>query len=443
MFEFLRKIKDLHGEKSLISSANRLIKSRLWLQIIIGMFLGICLGFFLSPSGYAAIDSDLAYLIGDWLKLPGNIFLGLIKMIILPLIACSIVLGISSSGDPDYVRRIGLPVMIFFIVTTAIAVLLGFSLASFFKPGSYIDSALVKNIMHVGVDLPTQGTQMQISLNAIPQAIADILPSNPLEAGLQLQMLQIVILAIFAGVVMLNIPKDIAKPFLDLCLVGQVGSMKVVSWAMLLAPYAVFGLLCDITIKIGLDAIVGMSSYIMTVLAGLVSLLFVYLLIVAVMAQTSPLHFLKAIQEVQLLAFSTSSSAAVMPLSIQAAKEKLNVKPLLAEFVIPLGATVNMGGTALYQTVAAIFLTQVFDVQLSVPTLIILMLTIIGASVGAPSSPGVGVVILSSILHGVGVPASGIALIIGVDRILDMSRTVINVTGDLAACIVFNRLSIK
>jgi Na+/H+-dicarboxylate symporter len=176
-----------------------------------------------------------------------------------------------------------------------------------------------------------------------------------------------------------------------------------------------------------------------TVLLGLVLILVMYLMIVAQFGKMSPAAFMKAIREVQLLAFSTSSSAAVMPLSMQAAEEKLKVDPPIVRFVIPLGATINMDGTALYQVTAAVFLTQVYGIHLSWGALIGLAVTTVGASIGTPSTPGVGIVVLASILAGVGVPASGIALIIGVDRILDMTRTTINVTGDLTACTVMQR----
>ena len=216
--------------------------------------------------------------------------------------------------------------------------------------------------------------------------------------------------------------------------------MKIVSWAMALAPAAVFGLLAQISVQVGFDAIVGVASYMGTVLLGLLLLLMFYMVIVALFARRSPLAFLRAISGVQLLAFSTSSSAAVMPLSMKTAETQLNVSPSVSQFVVPLGATVNMDGTALYQVVAAVFLTQVYGVDLSLPQLALLAATTVGASIGSPSTPGVGIVILATIVQGMGVPAEGIALILGVDRILDMSRTAVNVSGDLTACVVMERV---
>ena len=176
-----------------------------------------------------------------------------------------------------------------------------------------------------------------------------------------------------------------------------------------------------------------------TVLAGLVLLLCLYLLIVWIGGGISPWSFMGAIREVQLLAFSTSSSAAVMPLSIKTVQENLGVRPAVAQFIIPIGATINMGGTALYQVVAAVFLTQVFGIELTLGSLVLLAATTVGASIGSPSSPGAGIVILATILQAIGVPPGGIGLIMGVDRILDMSRTSVNVTGDLVGCVIMNR----
>jgi len=215
--------------------------------------------------------------------------------------------------------------------------------------------------------------------------------------------------------------------------------MKVVNWAMLLAPYAVFGLIADISIRVGLDVLLGMSAYVGTVLLGLIILLCFYFVIVKLIAHYPLLKFAKAVRPAQLLAFSTSSSAAVMPLSLQTAQHELKVDESTARFVIPLGATINMDGTALYQVIAAIFLAQVFAIEISVSEIILLAITTVGASIGSPSTPGVGIVILATVLASVGIPAEGIALILGVDRLLDMCRTAVNVSGDLVASLVMQR----
>jgi len=283
--------------------------------------------------------------------------------------------------------------------------------------------------------IPPQET----GLGAIPERLVNIIPRNVIDAAVKQEMLQIVVFAIFAGVALLAIPATRAKPLLDLMMSIQEISLKIVAWAMFLAPLAVFGLLARLTIQIGIDAIVGMSVYVGTVLLGLFILLVFYLILVAVLGRRNPFTFLAQIREVMLLAFSTSSSAAVMPLSVKVAEEKIRVSKSISQFVVPLGATINMAGTALYQVSATIFLTQVYGIDLSTGALIALTSTAVGASIGSPASPGVGIVILATLLVGAGVPPSGIALIIGVDRILDMCRTTVNVTGDLVTCVITDR----
>jgi proton glutamate symport protein len=278
-----------------------------------------------------------------------------------------------------------------------------------------------------------------IDAGSLPEQIVAIIPTNPTTAILHRAMFQIVVLAILLAVALVSIKAERARPILDLCVSLQEVSMKIVSWAMALAPAAVFGLLAQISVEIGFDAIVGMAVYVGTVLAGLLTLVLFYLVVVASLARRSPWGFLRAIREVQLLAFSTSSSAAVMPLSMNTAKGPLQVRAAISQFIVPLGATVNMDGTALYQVIAALFLTQVYGIDLTTGQLLLLSATTVGASVGTPSTPGVGIVVLATIVQSIGVPPAGIALIIGVDRILDMSRTAVNVTGDLTACVVLDR----
>ncbi|WP_405416825.1 dicarboxylate/amino acid:cation symporter [Marinobacter flavimaris] len=201
--------------------------------------------------------------------------------------------------------------------------------------------------------------------------------------------------------------------------------------------------MAQLTTTLGFRAMLGMASYVATVIAGLLVLLGVYMLILKLLAGQSPVRFLKDTRDVLLLAFSTSSSAAVMPLSIRTAEDKLGVRPSVSQFVIPLGATINMNGTALYQAVATIFLAQVYGIDLSMGSMALVVAMAVGASIGSPATPGVGIVILAMVLQTVGIPPSGIALIMGVDRILDMCRTAINVTGDLVTCRLMENLAGK
>lgn len=409
---------------------------QLWVQVIIGMIAGIGLGLLLSPTAFALVDEKIAFAIAPWVALCGNIFLALIKMIVIPLVMSSIILGITSAGNVEILKSLGLKIAPYFVFTTIIAVSLGIFITYLIHPGTYVSSEIIHQIATTSV--PVVKATASVS---IPDMIVGLIPISTAKAELDGNILAFVVLAIFVGVALMNIDDEDARPLKDLAKSLQAFSMKVVDWAMKLAPYAVFGLLCNITIKIGFDAISSMSMYVLTVILGLLLLLCFYLLIVYFVAKINPLDFLSKIREVQLLAFSTSSSAAVMPLSMKIAEDKLNIPTPISKFVIPLGATVNMDGTAIYQVCAAIFLTQLYGIDLTLVEIIILAFTTVGASIGAPSTPGVGIVILATILQGIGVPVEGIALILGVDRILDMCRTTINVTGDLTATLVMKKLT--
>jgi len=426
--------------KGLNSHLNYLRRTQLWFQILVGMVLGVVTGLLLAPErGY--VDAATSQTIGNWLALPGELFLTLIQMVVIGLVFSSIIIGINASEDKDAIKRIGMKVVPFFIITTAIACVIGITVAMTIKPGDYIAPDLVSRMMAgttVTNDTPAAAPP---SLAQIPEKIVSVIPKNVISAAVNQEMLQVVVFAIFAGAALMAIPRARAQPLLDVFAGLQEVSLKIVAWAMTLAPYAVFGLLARITLQVGLDAIISMSVYVGAVLLGLVILLMVYLILIMTLAGRNPLTFLGQIRDVMLLAFSTSSSAAVMPLSVKVVEEKLHVRKAISRFVVPLGATINMAGTALYQVTAAVFLTQVFDVDLTMGALAILTVTTIGASIGSPASPGVGIVILATLLTGIGVPPAGIALIIGVDRILDMSRTAVNVTGDLVACAVVERWS--
>ena len=430
------------GLISLVEKLGFLIRSKLWLQILVCMVLGIVIGLLISPNGMAVVSEPTAKLIAGWLVLPGHIFLALIQMIMLPLVVSSIVLGIAGTGDMEKLRNMGLRIAPYFVFTTTVAVIIGVVLVTLIEPGNYIDAQILSSSMP-DESLSVEKTEMKVDISAIHDRIVDLIPANPLSAALNQSMLQLVVFSIFIGVAMVLLNPLHARPLMDLARAVRELSMVIVGWAMLLAPVAVLGLLAQITMQVGVDAILGMSVYVGTVLLGLVLLIVLYLVLVWFVGRIRPSVFLSNVRELQLLAFSTSSSAAVMPLSIKTAEEKLGIQPSTTNFIIPLGATINMDGTALYQVVAAIFLTQVFGIDLSSGELLLLIATTIGASIGSPSTPGVGIVILATILTNIGIPAGGIALIIGVDRILDMSRTVINVTGDLTACIVIDKWLFK
>ncbi len=424
--------------KHLNRHLQELIKGRLWAKILLAMALGVGIGVVLGPTT-GIIDPHVAEIMGNWLAMPGNLFLGVIQMIVIPLIFASIIRGLASSDDMDQLRKMGLRVVIFFVVTTTLAIIIGLGSAMLIRPGDYIDSTLIQTLMvETETVAAVEGPVDTPSLGDVPGIVVNLLPVNPLGSMIEKEMLQVVLFAIIFGIALVSLPPKQARPLLDLLDSIQDVCMTVVRWAMLLAPLAVFGLLAQITMRVGIDVLLGMAVYVGTVLGGLLMMLLCYLVIL-MFTGIKPWYFLRSAREVMLLAFSTSSSAAVMPLSIQTAEEKLGVRSSISQFVIPLGATINMNGTALYQGAATVFLAQVFGVELSVPTLLLVVLTTVGASIGSPATPGVGIIILAMVLTSAGIPTSGIALIIGVDRILDMSRTAINVTGDLTATRVMDR----
>lgn len=411
------------------------VKARLWLQVLVAMFAGIGLGIVLGPSaGWVA--PELAGLITSWLALPGYLFLALIQMIVIPLVFASIVLGMAAGENLGYLKTIGLRVVGFFLLTTIAAVAIGLGVALALKPGERVDAGGLT----AQVEISEQASPAAApTLEDLPDRLVQIIPTNPLKAGVEQNMMQVVLLALLVGVALVTMNPTRSRPLLDLLASVQEVTMVVVRWAMFLVPLAVFGLLAQITTRLGLDALLGMGFYVFTVVLGLGLMMLLYLLLLKFWAGRSPLDFMRAVRDVQLLAFSTSSSAAVMPLTIKTAEDRLGIDPHLSQFVIPLGTTINMAGTALYQVVATLFLAQVFQVDVGLGSLLLVAVLAIGASIGSPGTPGIGIVILAMLLGSIGIPAAGVALIIGVDRILDMSRTMVNVTGDLVACTVVQR----
>jgi proton glutamate symport protein len=422
-----------HPVHALAENIRVMRRSKLWFQVIVALILGVLLGVMLG-SDVNLVSPETADVVTNWLALPGNLFLRLIKMIIIPLVFSSIIMGIIASGDPDFVKRLGPKLVLYFLFTTIVATLIGFGVASFIEPGKYLDTS--------GIEIepiPQNFGNSSISMNNLPDKIVNVLPNNPVASIVEGDLLGVVIFTILLGVALLFVRRKYKNPTAKVLRAIQDATMKIVSWAMLIAPLAVFGLMARVSSQVGFEAFLGLGMYIVTVLAGLLGMLIVYLLIVSLVAFRSPFKFIKAIFPVQLLAFSTSSSAAVMPLSMKTAEEHLKIRPSISRFLIPIGSTINMDGTALYQVVATVFLAQAFDISLSLPIVLSLIAITVGASIGAPAAPGIGIVILATILESVGVPGAGLALILGVDRILDMSRTSVNVTGDLTACTVFDK----
>ena len=417
---------------------HHLIQKYLWVKIIIGMVLGIVLGIVISPST-GLFAEPVSMVLAAWFAIPGRIFLALIQMMVLPLVVSSIILGILSGENVSNLQKAGSFVLPFFIVTTAVAVIIGISITYAFKPGQYVSFNKSQIIEKTETPPVIKTNNEKDFIEIIPDTIVELIPKNPLSVMINRSMLHVVIYAFLIGIALLVMPSQKAKPLINWFNSLQEVSLTIIGWAMHLAPIAVFGLMTQVTIETGIDGLIGMSAYVGTVLSGIVMLMVLYACVVWIGAGLHPWRFFSSIRNALLLAFSTSSSAVVMPLSMKSAEENLGVRKSISKFVIPQGATINMGGTALYQGAAAIFLIQVFNIEINIPDIAFLIITVVGASVGSPASPGVGIVILASILSGIGVPPQGIALIISVDRILDMARTAANVEGDLAACVLMEQ----
>ncbi|MEM9462595.1 MAG: dicarboxylate/amino acid:cation symporter [Myxococcota bacterium] len=418
--------------------ANRLqdlVQGRLWLEVLLAMLAGIGVGLLLGPDT-GLVAPSIAQPLTAWLALPGKLFLALIQMIVVPLVFASVVRGLTASENMEQLRRMGLRALALFLATTAVATAVGVSLALLLRPGHMIDaSAVTRELAGATAAHPTPTAVELPRLAEVPEVLTGLLPENPLASLAGGEMLQIILFAVLMGMALLSLSPAKSAPLYDLLGSLQDVSMTVVKWAMRLAPLAVFGLMARLTASVGLGTLGGMGAYVGVVLLGLLVLMIGYLLLMWLTDGLSPGRFLRHTRELLLLAFSTSSSAAVMPMTVRMVKS-FGIRETTAQFLVPLGATINMTGTALYQGVAAVFLAQVFGVDLAPSALLLVVVTTVAASVGSPATPGVGIVILASVAQSVGIPASGVVLLIGVDRLLDMSRTVVNVTGDLAACIV-------
>lgn len=419
----------------------KLTRGKLWLQVLVGMILGIAAGLALSPEA-GWVERPTALAIGEWLALPGNLFLIFIQMIVVPLILSSIIRGLSSATDIQQLKSTGIWLATYFLSTTLVAVIIGISLALLLHPGAAIDaSSLTAGAEANLVERAGEAVRQRepLSLSTMPERITGVLPRNPLGAIVEGQMLQIVIFAIVLGIGLLSLQPVSAKPLLELLGSVQQVCMAVVGAVMTFAPVAVFGLLTQAMIRTGPSVITGLGYYAATVILGMFLLLLFFLTVVAVLGRRNPWRFFKAIREPFLLAFSTNSSAATMPITAKCAEGPLGIRPSLAQFVIPLGAAINMSGSALYQALATVFMAQMFQIDMPTSALVALTFTAVGASLGTPAVPGVGIIMLATVLNAAGIPLAGLALIIGLDQILERFRTSMNITGDLVGATVLDR----
>ena len=384
----------------------------LWLQILVGMILGITVG---------VVFGEQATV----LKPIGTLFVNIIKMLIVPLVFCSLIVGVTSMEDTAKMGRIGFKSFAFYLCTTAIAISIGLVVGYVIQPGAGLNLPLPSGMSDVVKEVPS-----------VMQTLLDIVPTNPIAALANGQILQVIVFAVALGIALVLIG-DHGKPAIKVFESLAEAMYKLTDMVMKLAPYGVFGLMAWVAGEYGIEMLLPLLKVIVAVYIGcIIHVLGFYSIVLSVFSKLNPLHFFKGISNAIAVAFTTSSSAGTLPASMKCASEYLGVNKKISSFVLPLGTTINMDGTALYQGVTALFVAQAFGIDLTWVDYLTIILTATLASIGTAGVPGAGLVMLTLVLSTVGLPLEGVALIAGIDRILDMARTVVNVSGDLVATTV-------
>ena len=408
-------------------------------KILIGMLAGVTFGFIMLEVGGADF-------VANWIKPIGTIFVKLLKLIAVPLILASLIKGISDLKDISKFASIGLKTIIIYVLTTVIAISIGLILVNSFNPGDGVSSETISKLTETYAD--NSSVQGKIAEAGRQQAsrpldfLEDMVPDNAFSAlSNNKLMLQVIFLAMFLGISLLLVGEKSAKPLKDVFDSLNDVVLKMVDLIMLTAPYAVFALLANVVVSSGdPELLYALLFYSGVVVGGLLLMVCFYLVLVSVITKKNPLWFLKQISPAQLLAFSTSSSAATLPVTMERVEEHLGVDKEVSSFVLPVGATINMDGTSLYQAVAAVFIAQALDFDLTFADQLTIVLTALLASIGSAAVPGAGMVMLVIVLESIGFPADklaiGLALIFAVDRPLDMCRTMVNVTGDATVSMI-------
>jgi len=391
-------------------------------RVILGMVAGILTGFAIR-SLFADNGFVDAYIVNGLFEVGGQIFVASLKMLVVPLVFVSLVCGTSSLKDLSTLGRMGGKTLAFYVATTAIAITLALTMGYLFQPGA-------------GADLTAASSFKSAEAPSLGQVIIDMFPTNPISAMAEGKTLQVIVFAVLFGVAISAAGKPgerIAAFFTDL---NEV-IMKLVAILMNLAPYGVFFLMAKLFTGLGLSAIVNLAEYFL-VLAGTLILhgLVTYSVMLKGFTGLSPITFLKKMEDAVMFAFSTASSNATIPVTMETAKNRMGVENRVSSFTVPLGATVNMDGTAIMQGVATAFIAQAFNIDLTMGDYLMVIMTATLASIGTAGVPGVGLVMLAMVLNQVGLPLEGIALIMGVDRLLDMIRTAVNITGDSAVTVI-------
>jgi proton glutamate symport protein len=403
-------------------------------QILLGMVFGVLFAFILIQFTWGK------ELIVDWIKPFGTIFINLLKLIAVPLILASLIKGISDLKDISKLSKMGGRTIGLYVLTTVLAVSIGLVIVNIIKPGSYISEQTRTELVAsytADANSKIEAANKQSEVGPL-QSLIDIVPDNIIKAsGDNGNMLQVIFFAVIFGIAMILLPEEKSKPVKDFFDSFNEIILKMIDLIMLFSPFGVFALLAAIVAESpSLDLFKALGMYGLTVIIGLILVMCIYLVLVKVFAKKSPKFFINGISPAQLLAFSTSSSAATLPVTMERTVDNLGVDDEVASFVLPIGATINMDGTSLYQAVAAVFIAQSFGMDLSLATQLGIIVTATLASIGSAAVPGAGMVMLVIVLAQAGIPEAGLALIFAIDRPLDMCRTTVNVTGDAAVSMI-------
>jgi Na+/H+-dicarboxylate symporter len=393
------------------------LTTKILVALVLGLIFGLVVLYPLSGNAFVA-----DYIIGGILTLVGKIFVNSIKMMVVPLVLVSITVGAASIGDIKKLGRIGTKTVLFYLLTTAVAITIAITLATVIKPG-------------VGFNLPSDAAYVAKEAPALIDVIANMIPTNPFAALTNGAMLQVIAFALLFGTAITALGEKAIKVREGLEAVNEV-ILKLVMMIMAIAPYGVFALIAKTFATLGYSAMKPLAAYMFTVfLALFIHAIITYQGMLVTIGKLHPFKFFRNFSPAMLVAFSTASSSSTLPVTLETAEERLGVDKNIGSFTLPLGATINMDGTAIMQGVATVFLAQAYGMELTLINFLTVILTATLASIGTAGVPGVGLIMLSMVLVQVGIPVEGIAIIMGVDRILDMTRTAVNITGD-AVCSV-------
>jgi len=393
-------------------------------KVLIGMALGIIVGLAINLMGLNVKGTFIhENIVNGLFLIIGKMFVTGLKMLVVPLVIFSLITGVMGIGDIRALGKVGGKSFALYMLTTAIAIAVGIGIAATLGIGE-------------GVHMSTEASFTAKEAPALSSVLIDIIPSNFINAMAQGKMLQIIFFSILAGISILMVGKK-ALPLVELIEIGNEVMMKMVNIVMAVAPYAVFALLARAMANLGLGLLADLAGYVIVLIGALMLHLFVTLMgILKIFSGMSPAKFLKKMRETQIFAFSTSSSNATIPVTLRAVTERLGVDNSVASFTVPFGATINMDGTAIMQGVATVFIANAYGVDLGVAGYLTVILMSVLASIGTAGVPGVGLIMLSMVFTQVGLPVEGIGLILGVDRLLDMIRTAVNVSGDAAVSVI-------